>query len=121
MTKYRTEKGSSNWLRLTDEKLNKHHESELLQAFALKDATRWSYQKASELVLERTGTSSLSDQRIYQTVQTKAAELVAKQAEIISQTSEKAENIKAVEVDIRLVAMKQLINIGLFEWAESRG
>ena len=72
-------------------------------------------------MLERTGTSSLSDQRIYQTVQTKAAELVAKQAEIISQTSEKAENIKAVEVDIRLVAMKQLINIGLFEWAESRG
>ena len=100
VTKYRTESGSTNWLRLTHKDLNKNHESELLQAFAVKYATRLSYQKVSELVLERTGTSSLSDQRIYQIVEEKAAELVAKQAEIINQTREKGEKIKAVEVDL---------------------
>ena len=83
--KYRTESGSSNWLKLTHEKLNSHHESELLQAFALRYATRMSYQKASELVLERTGTSRLSDQRIYQIVQTKAAELVVEQTKVTRQ------------------------------------
>lgn len=87
-------------MKLTHEDLSKHYESELLQAFALKYATRLSYQKTSELVLERTGTSSLSDQRIYRMVQTKAAQLVAEQSEIIRQTSEKGGKIKAVEVAI---------------------
>jgi hypothetical protein len=100
VTKYWTEKGSSNWLRMTHEKLSKHHESELLQEFACKYATRLSYEKASELVSERSGTSALSDQRIYQIVQSKAAELVREQAELISREQEKAEKIKAVEVDL---------------------
>ena len=54
----------------------------------------------------------MSNQRIYQTAQTKAAELVAKQAEIISQTSEKAENIKAVEVDIYDAEAKEIMWFG---------
>jgi hypothetical protein len=110
--KYRTATGSSNWLKLTHEKLNKHHESELLQAFAVKYATRMSYHKASELVLERTGTSSLSDQRIYQIVQTKAAELVAEQGEIINRKSEQGQKIKAVEVDIYDAETKEIMWFG---------
>lgn len=112
MTKYRTEKGSSNWLRLTDEKLNKHHESELLQGFACKYATRLSYQKASELVKERSGTSSLSDQRIYQIVEEKAAELVVEQAEKISRKSAEGTEIKAVEVDLYDEEWKEIIWLG---------
>jgi len=38
-----------------------------------------SYQKEGELVLERSGTSSLSDQRIYQIAESKAQELVLEQ------------------------------------------
>ncbi len=112
VTKYRAEKGSSNWLKLTDEKLNNQHESELLREFACKYATRLSYQKASELVLERSGTSRLSDQRIYQIVQAKAAELVAEQTKMISQTSEKVESIKAVEVDIYDCEAKEIMWFG---------
>jgi len=85
---------------LTDEKLNNHHESELLQEFAVKYATLLSYQKVSELVSERSGTSHLSDQRIYHMVQAKAAELVEEQVETISRSTEKGLEIKAVEVDI---------------------
>jgi hypothetical protein len=47
VTKYKTEKGSSNWLRLTHEKLSGHQESELLQEFAVRWATRVSYEKVS--------------------------------------------------------------------------
>ena len=97
---------------MTHEKLNSHHESELLQEFAVKYATRLSYQKASELVLERTGTSSLSDQRIYQIVRTKAAQLVAEQAEIISRNSEKGLSIKALEVDIYDAETKEIMWFG---------
>lgn len=77
-----------------------NQESELLQEFACKYATRLSYQKASELVLERSGTSGLSDQRIYQIVASKAKELVLEQGKSISRSEEKGVEIKAVEVDI---------------------
>ena len=97
---------------MTDEKLNRHHESELLQEFASKYATRLSYQKVSELVVERTGTSSLSDQRIYQIVEEKAGELVAEQAQRISQKSEAGRQIKAVEVDLYDEQGKEIIWLG---------
>lgn len=77
-----------------------NRESELLQEFACKYATRLSYQKASELVLERSGTSRLSDQRIYQIVASKAKELVSEQGKSIRRSEEKRVEIKAVEVDI---------------------
>lgn len=110
--KYRTERGSTNWLKLTDEHLDKHHESELLRTFAVKYATRLSYQKASELVRERTGTSRLSDQRIYQIVEEKATALVAEQAEIIVENRQKAEQIKAVEVDLYAEQAKEIMWFG---------
>ena len=112
VTKYRSEVGSSNWLKLTDKNLDKHHESELLQEFACKYATRLSYQKASELVLERSGTSGLSDQRIYQIVEAKALELVAEQARIISRNSKKGAKIKVVEVDLYDVNAKEIMWFG---------
>jgi len=112
VTRYRTEKGSSNWLRLTCENLSNHHESELLQEFARKYATLLSYQKASELVMERSGSNCLSDQRIYQLVQAKALELVAEQAKIISRNREKGESIKAVEVDLYDANTKEITWFG---------
>ena len=87
-------------MRLTHKKLNEHYESELLEEFAVKYATRSSYEKVSELVLERSGSSRLSDQRIYQMVQEKAAESVIGQKEIIRQSEKRGLEIKAVEVDI---------------------
>jgi len=99
-------------LKLTDKNLDKHHESELLQEFACKYATRLSYQKASELVLERSGTSGLSDQRIYQIVEAKALELVAEQARIISRNSKKGAKIKVVEVDLYDVNAKEIMWFG---------
>lgn len=110
--RYRTEKGSSNWLRLTHEDLDNNHESELLQEFAVKYATRLSYQKASELVSERSGTSHLSDQRIYQMVQEKAAELVEEQVETISRSKEKRVVIKAVEVDLYNREAEEIVWLG---------
>jgi hypothetical protein len=110
--KYRTERGSTNWLKMTHEKLSSAYESELLHAFALKYATRLSYQKTSELVLERTGTSSVSDQRIYKIVEAQAAELVAEQAQIIRQASAEGEPIKAVEVDIYNAQTKEVMWFG---------
>ena len=92
--------------------MHKHHESELLQAFACKYATRLSYQKASELVLERSGTSSLSDQRIHHIVEEKAAEVVAQQAEMISQNRAQELPIKAVEVDIYDAEAKEIAWFG---------
>ena len=71
-----------------------------------------SYQKASELVMERSGSSRLSDQRIYQIVQAKAAELVAEQAEIINRNKEKGESIKAVEVDLYDANAKEIMWFG---------
>jgi hypothetical protein len=109
VTRYRTERGSSNWLKLSDAKLNAHQESELLQEFALKYATRLSYEKASELVLERSGSSRLSDQRIYQMVQDKAEELVDQQRQVIEQNTEQAEEVKAVEVNIYDGQAKEVI------------
>ena len=100
VTKYKTEMGSSNWLRLTHEKLSQHQESELLQEFALRWATRLSYQKVSQLVKERSGTSSLSDQRIYQLVGEKATELIAGQSGKIKASQAAALKIKAVKVDL---------------------
>lgn len=85
VTKYETPSGSSNWLRLTHEGLSCHQESELLQEFALRWTTRLSYEKVSQLVAERSGTSSLSDQRIYQMVEEKASELVGEQREKIKE------------------------------------
>jgi gamma-glutamylcyclotransferase (GGCT)/AIG2-like uncharacterized protein YtfP len=97
---------------MTHEKLNSAYESEMLQAFALKYATRLSYQKASELVSERTGTSSLSEQRIYKIVEAQAAELVAEQAQMIRQASAEGEPIKAVEVDIYNAQTKEVMWFG---------
>lgn len=109
MTKYQTESGSSNWLRLTDEKLSHHQESELLQEFACRYATLLSYQKTSQLVRERSGTACLSDQRIYQIVEQKAQELVAEQEQLIEQSHEQKIEIKAVEVDIYQAQAKEVI------------
>jgi hypothetical protein len=97
---------------MTQEKLSEHRESELLQEFVCKYATRLSYQKVSELVSERSGTSDLSDQRIYQIVQTKALELVAEQTSRISFKKEKAAEIKAVEVDIYDSEAKEILWFG---------
>ncbi len=110
--RYRTAKESSNWLKLTNEKLNNYHESELLQEFAVKYATRLSYQKVSELVSERSGTSHLSDQRIYHMVQEKAAELIAEQVETISRSKEKRVAIKAVEVDLYNREAEEILWLG---------
>lgn len=97
---------------MTHEKLSKHHESELLQEFACKYATRLSYEKVSELVSERSGTAPLSDQRIYQIVQKKAMGLVIEQANLIRQEKEKAVNIKVLGVDLYDAEAQEILWFG---------
>ena len=81
--RYETSAGSSNWLRLSDPGLSAHHESPLLQAFAVRYATCLSYERVQQLVAERCGTTRVSDQRIQQMVSAQAEALTQAQAGVI--------------------------------------
>lgn len=96
-------------MRLTHKNLSEHQESELLQEVVCKYATRLSYEKVSELVSERSGTSRLSDQRIYHIVQAEAAELISEQKKLISQNQKRGLAIKAVAVDIYQAEVKEIV------------
>ena len=100
VNRYQTSSGSSNWLKLTNEVLGEHYESGMLQEFAVRYATMISYQRASNLVKERCGKTSLSDQRIYHLVQEKALEIAGEQEELISESRQESHQVKAIEVDI---------------------
>lgn len=107
-----TSEGCQSWLRLTDRHLAKHHESELLQEFALKYATRLSYAKTSQLVFERSGTSSLSDQRIYQMVEEKALGLTSEQKKLIRANEKKGVGVKAVKAKIYEAQAEEVVFLG---------
>ena len=100
VNRYKTREGLKSWLRLTDRKLDEHHESELLQEFALLYAGKMSYQETSELVRRRSGTSQLSDQRIGNLVGEKAAEITRKQQKMIRENEKRGVKVKAVEAQI---------------------
>jgi hypothetical protein len=92
--------GSSNWLRLTDEALSEHHESEMLQEFSLRYATMLSYERVSNLIQERCGTTKLSDQRVNNLVCEKACELTYYQELLIEESLSTNQEVKALKVDI---------------------
>ena len=98
--RYETGTGSSNWLRLWEPGLSAHHESPLLQAFAVRYATCLSYARVQELVAERSGTTRLSDQRIQHLVQAQAAALTHAQGELLAAHAERLPTVQAVPVDI---------------------
>lgn len=97
VNRFQTKEGLESWLRLTDKKLDEHHESELLQEFALLYAGKLSYQETSELVKRRSGTSRLSDQRIGNLVGEKAVEITRRQQKLIRENEKKGIKVKAVE------------------------
>lgn len=107
--RYETSAGSSNWLRLSDPALSAHHESPSLQAFAVYYATRLSYERVSELVGERSGTSRLSDQRIQQLVQGQADQLTQAQAAQLAAQPEAAQQVQATAVDVYDAAATEVV------------
>ena len=98
--RYETEAGSSNWLRLCEPGLSAHHESPLLQAFAVRYATCLSYERVQELVAERCGTTRVSDQRVQQMVRAQAAALTQAQAALIATQGQALPTVQAVAVDL---------------------
>jgi hypothetical protein len=98
--RYETSAGRSNWLRLWEPGLSEHHESPLLQAFALRYATCLSYERVQELVAERGGTTRLSDQRIQRMVRAQAAALTQAQAALIARQATALPTVAAVAVDV---------------------
>ena len=98
--RYETSAGSSNGLRLCEPGLSVHHESPLLQAFAVRYATCLSYERVAQLVVERSGTTRVSDQRIQQMVQTQAQALTNAQAALIATQAQALATVAAVPVDV---------------------
>ena len=98
--RYERSAGSSNWLRLCEPDLSAHHESPLLQAFAVRYATCLSYERVEELVRERCGTTRVSDQRIQRRVRAQAQELTQAQAALIATQAAALTTVQAVPVDI---------------------
>jgi hypothetical protein len=98
--RYATSAGSSNGLRLWEPDLSAHHESPLLQAFAVRYATCLSYARVSQLVTERSGTTRVSEQRIQQMVQAQAEELTQAQAELSATPAQALTTVQAVPVDV---------------------
>lgn len=107
--RYETSAGSSNWLRLWEPSLSAQHESPLLQAFAVRYATCLSYERVSELVRERCGTTRLSDQRIQQLVRAQAEELTQAQAALIEQQAAALATVQAVAVEIYEAQAEEVI------------
>ena len=110
--RYETSAGSSHWLRLTDPALSEHHESPLLQAYAVRAATHVSYGRASLWVEERTGTARLSDQRVQGVVQETAAALTQAQAALVATPEVPAAAVHAVAVELYEAAAEEVVWLG---------
>lgn len=100
MRRYETSRGVENWLKIVDKELSKHYESERLQEFSLRYCTVMSYEKVSQLVKERCGTSRLSDQRLSQMVKEKAEQIKVEQKKLMKEKADFTAEIKAVAVNL---------------------
>ena len=107
--RYETSAGSSNWLRLCEPDLSAHHESPLLQAFAVRYATCLSYERVQQLVCERCGTTRVSDQRIQQMVSAQAEALTQAQAELIARQAPALPTVAAVPVEVYEAQAEEVI------------
>lgn len=98
-----------NWLKIVDKDLSRHYESERLQEFSLRYCTLLSYEKVSQLVSERCGTSRLSDQRLAQMVKEKAAQITAEQARLIKEKAGQTAAVRAVAVDLYAEKAREIL------------
>lgn len=108
VNRYETAAGMSNWLKLRNPELSRHYESEKLQEYSLKYCTLLSYERVSELLKERCG-SSLSDQRLSKMVLEKAAEIRLEQEELVVARPECEIKVRAVKVDLYEASAEEVI------------
>jgi hypothetical protein len=91
--RFKGENGSSNYFResgifVNSSREKSSYESEKLKNFASYYATKLSYENVSELLKERTGNNSISDQRVQQIVIEKSVKIGKNQAEMIDKSKD---------------------------------
>lgn len=107
--RYETSRGVKNWLKIVDTDLSRHYESERLQEFSLRYCTLLSYEKVSQLVSQRCGTTRLSDQRLSEMVKEKAAQIINQQERLIEEKGEQPAEVKAAAVDLYSEKAKEIL------------
>lgn len=103
MQRYKTEKGSSNFLKLTDAgvvQTSGHYESYGVCDFSIRYATKMSYELTAQLLAERCGYKCSSDQHIYDLVSQKADKIGDGQTALIKQYESSFSKVEATKVDI---------------------
>lgn len=100
---------STNWLRLTQLELSCAYESRLVRDFGLEYAKFLSYEKVEDLVKQRMGNATLSDQHIFDLVTAHAARVQAQQISEINNCVSKNYDCKARTVDIYSADAEEII------------